>query len=79
MPRQKVHENLAARQRASYLRKKAKITIFEKVAECVAEGVPIDENVISQLMEELPDDQKQAFESFSGSRNSVTNLKFSAG
>jgi uncharacterized protein YggL (DUF469 family) len=79
LPRQKVHQNLAARQRASYLRKKAKLTIFQKVAQRVEQGLSIDDNVISQFMNELPEEQKQAFESFSGSRDSVTNLKLSAG
>ena len=79
MPRAKVHPNLAARQRAAYLRKQGKITIFRRIAERVAQGLTVDEATIQQFMEELPEEQQEAFRSFSGSRDSVTNLKLLAG
>ncbi len=75
LPRPKIHENLAARQKAYNERKRDERDALRALSLMLLSGEVSREDAINQLMHQLPEGQKKALERLVSSQHSVTNLK----
>jgi hypothetical protein len=79
LPRPKIHKDKNARNRAYYDRQREQRSALAALATKVVSDGAHSEGHNKQLLEELPQEQRDIILRLASSQNNVTNLKISAG